>query len=130
LILGIGIDLVEIPRMKVAYDRRPTRLARRICTSKELDRLDGEKDKALSLAVFFGVKEAVMKALGTGMRGVGWKEIETSADLEGPVEDILTGRALAVARRKGATRYCFSVTMSDEVVLATVLLSTVDPKPG
>lgn len=113
--------------MKAAYNRRPARLAHRICNSRELERLQREKNQALSLAAIFGVKEAVMKALGTGMRGVGWKEIDTSAAPEGQVEDILVGRALGVARRKRATHYCFSVTMSKEVLLATVLLSEEEP---
>ena len=109
--------------MKAAYHRRPTRLARRVCTAGELEGLTREKHPYLSLAAAFGVKEAVMKALGTGMRGVGWKEIDSSVDPEGPVEDLLSGRALAVARRRGATGYCLSVAISDELVLATVLLS-------
>lgn len=109
--------------MKAAYDRHPTRLPRRICTPGELGRVTREKQPFLKLAAMFGVKEAAMKALGTGMRGVGWKEIDSSAAQEGPVEDLLMGRALAVARRRGATRYCISVTLSGEVALATVLLS-------
>ncbi len=123
MIRGIGIDLVEVSRMKAAYDRRPARLARRVCTAGELAGLTREKHPYLSLAAAFSVKEAVMKALGTGMRGVGWKEIDSSVNQEGPVEDLLSGRALAVARRRGATRYSLSVTRSVEVVLATVLLS-------
>jgi holo-[acyl-carrier protein] synthase len=78
---------------------------------------------ASRLSVIFGVKEAVMKALGTGMRGVGWKEIDTLGAEEGEVGHLLSARALGVARRLGATRYSFSVTRSPEIVLAAVLLS-------
>jgi holo-[acyl-carrier protein] synthase len=77
----------------------------------------------MKLAAVFAIKEAVMKALGTGMRGVGWKEIETVGGQVGPVETLLSGRALDVARRKGVEHYALSVTVSDELALATVLLS-------
>ena len=83
LIRGIGIDLVEIPRMKAAYDRRPTRLARRICTSKELERLDREKHQfgALLMATFFGVKEAVMKGLALPVQEALDQELNYAAEV-------------------------------------------------
>jgi holo-[acyl-carrier protein] synthase len=75
------------------------------------------------LSEVFAIKEAVMKALGTGMRGVGWKEIRTDVATEGPVDALLSGRALEVARRKGAERYAVSVSVSRDLAIATVLLS-------
>lgn len=123
MIRGIGIDLVEISRMKAAFDRHGDRLLRRICTPAEIDWIRREKKAAFRLASVFGVKEAVMKALGTGMRGVGWKEIDTSGASEGPVERLLNNRALRVAQRLGVRRYCFSLSVSAELVLAAVLLS-------
>lgn len=77
----------------------------------------------IKLSEVFAIKEAVMKALGTGMRGVGWKEIRTDVATEGPVDTLLSGRALKVAQRKGAERYAVSVTVSRNLAIATVLLS-------
>ena len=123
MILGIGIDLVELSRMEAAFGRRGDRLIRRICTPSEGEQVRRAREPVHKLAEVFGVKEGVMKALGTGMRGVGWQEIDTSGFSQGGVESLLDRRALAVARRLGATRYSFSVTRSAGIVLTAVLLS-------
>lgn len=123
MIKGIGIDLVELSRMAGALSRHGERLVTRICTPRETEWVGRGDDPVIRLASVFGVKEAVMKALGTGMRGVGWKEIDTFGAREGRAEDLLDRRALAVAHRLGVARYCFSVTVSGEIVLAAVLLS-------
>jgi holo-[acyl-carrier protein] synthase len=123
VILGIGIDLVELSRMEAALGRRGDRLIRRICTPSEVEQVQRAREPVRKLAEVFGVKEGVMKALGTGMRGVGWQEIDTSGSPRGGVEGLLDKRALKVARRLGATRYSYSVTLSSDIVLTAVLLS-------
>ena len=123
MILGIGIDLVELSRMEAAFGRRGDRLVRRICTPSEVEQVQHSRAPVQKLAEVFGVKEGVMKALGTGMRGVGWQEIDTSGSPQGCVESLLDRRALVVARRLGATQYSFSVTLSADIVLTAVLLS-------
>ena len=123
LVNGVGVDLVETSRMSAAYSRRGERLVRRVCTPAESEIVRLHRRPVLKLAAVFAIKEAVMKALGTGMRGVGWKEIETVGGQVGPVETLLSGRALDVARRKGVEHYALSVTVSEELALATVLLS-------
>ena len=109
--------------MAAALSRHGERLIRRICTTREMEEFHADRDATLTLASIFGIKEAVMKALGTGMRGVGWKEIDSSGASEGLVEDLLRRRALAVARSLEVTRYCFSVSVSNEIVVAAALLS-------
>ena len=111
--------------MVAAYRRRPERLPSRICNARELAIVQGHRDPPGQLAVAFGLKEAAMKALGTGMQGVGWRDIDTSADAEGIADDFLSGRGLARARRIGVGRYALSYTVSRELVIATVLLSRV-----
>lgn len=108
--------------MREAHERHGSRLVNRICTLREAAALVG-RDPALGLASIFALKEAVMKALGTGMRGVGWKEIDTTGGPVGTVEALVTGRALEVARSRGARSYSSSVTTSPDVVLAAVLLT-------
>jgi holo-[acyl-carrier protein] synthase len=117
------VDLVETSRMSSAYQRHGERLVRRVCVPTELARVLRASTPVLELSAIFAVKEAVMKALGTGMRGVGWKEIRTDTEPEGPIDHLLSGRALAVAHRRGAERYAFSVTASEELAIATVLLN-------
>ena len=109
--------------MSGAYSRRGERLVRRICVQEESEAVLRNKRPVIKLSEIFAIKEAVMKALGTGMRGVGWKEIRTDVASEGPVEALLSGRALDVARRRGAKRYAVSVTVSRDLAIATVLVS-------
>lgn len=109
--------------MAAAYSRHGDRLAKRICTPTEIVQMSGEKDLPVELAAIFGVKEAVMKALGTGMRGVGWQEIDTSSASAGSVNALLCRRALDVAHRLGVNHYTYSVTVSGDIVLAAAVLS-------
>ena len=78
----IGIDIVEIPRIKGALERWGERFLQRIYTSQEIAYCRG---RAPQLASRFAAKEAVMKALGTGIRGVGWREVEVD-DLQAVVQ--------------------------------------------
>ncbi len=109
--------------MAAAYSRHGDRLTRRICTSAEMVQMSQAKDVPRKLAAIFGVKEAVMKALGTGMQGVGWQEIDTSSASVGRVDSLLCRRALDVARRLGVSQYTFSVTVSGDIVLTAAVLS-------
>ncbi len=109
--------------MSGAYSRHGERLVRRVCVPTESVLVLRDARPVIKLSAVFAIKEAAMKALGTGMRGVGWKEIRTDTEPEGPVDLLLSGRALSVAQRRGAERYTFSVTVSDELAIATVLLN-------
>jgi holo-[acyl-carrier protein] synthase len=68
--LSTGIDIVEIPRFEKALSRWGERFLERVYTANELTICQG---RVPELAARFAAKEAVMKALGTGMRGVGWR---------------------------------------------------------
>ena len=68
----IGVDIIEIDRIQKTVARWGERFLRRVYTDAELELYK----KAESLAVRFAGKEAAVKALGTGMRGIGWKDIE------------------------------------------------------
>jgi len=77
VIFGIGIDLVEIARIRASFDRFGTRFTRRIYTERETSFCESLADKLPSYAARFAAKEAFSKALGTGLRGVvAWREIE------------------------------------------------------
>ena len=76
-----GVDIIEIPRIKAVADRYGERFLRRIYTEGEVAYCRG---RAPQLATRFAAKEAVMKALGTGIRGVRWKDIEIARKPGGP----------------------------------------------
>ena len=85
-----GVDIIEIPRIKSVADRYGERFLRRIYTEREVAYCRG---RAPQLASRFAAKEAVMKALGTGIRGVRWRDIEIARKPGGPPTVVLHGTA-------------------------------------
>lgn len=75
MIFGIGTDIIEIKRVKKAIARNP-QFAERLFTEQELEYYRQKNMKAQHVAGGFSAKEAVLKALGTGLRGFKWKDIE------------------------------------------------------
>lgn len=127
-VLGTGIDAVEIDRVRVACTRTPgllTRLytdgERAFCTSR-----DGELRFA-RLAARFAAKEAAAKALGTGVRGLRWRDIEVVSDELGKPDVVLHGGAAARAEALGVQRVHLSITTSLDLAMAQVLLEGRDP---
>ena len=87
---SVGVDIIEIPRVAEALARWGDRFLRRVYTSREVAFCRG---RVPELAARFAAKEAVSKALGTGMRGVAWREIEVCPDRRGKPHVYLHGRA-------------------------------------
>ncbi|HYE83337.1 MAG TPA: holo-ACP synthase [Clostridia bacterium] len=81
MIFGIGTDIIEIKRIKKAIARSP-KFIERLFTEQEMEYYRKKEMKAQHIAGGFSAKEAVLKALGTGLRGFRWKDIEI---LRGPV---------------------------------------------
>ncbi len=118
MILRTGIDLIEIGRIQQAWERYGERFLHRIFTAAERKACAG---KAESLAARFAAKEAVSKALGTGIGEVGWLEIEiVGSEVEAP-RVCLHGRAEEVARQLGLTEWSVSLTHSREMAAAMVV---------
>ncbi len=113
-----GIDIVEIGRIKGAVARRGERFLHRLYTEAEL-RLC--RNRAPALAVRFAAKEAVMKALGTGAKGVGWREVEILSLSSGKPVVRLYGRALRRAQELRLNSLAVSLTHSREYALASVV---------
>jgi holo-[acyl-carrier protein] synthase len=116
--LATGIDLVEVARLERAIERHGDRFLRRIFTRRELSLVGG---KTTSLAARFAAKEAVAKALCTGIGEVAWLEIEV---LHGPnKEPLLTlhGRAKALAEEKEL--HTWSLSLSHTADLATAMVT-------
>jgi holo-[acyl-carrier protein] synthase len=112
MIVGIGTDILQIKRMREAWERTP-KLAQRILTPTELDDCTNTTDPALFLAKRFAAKEAVSKALGTGIgRGVSWQHIEIVKDENGrPLVELTAG---AEERAKALAIHNLQLSYSDE----------------
>lgn len=74
MIYGVGVDLLRGERMQAAWQRFGDRLARKLLMPEELERFARARKPARSLAMAFAAKEATVKALGTGFRGVGYRD--------------------------------------------------------
>ncbi len=113
----IGVDIIEIARIEKAVAQWGDRFLHRIYTDTEL-RL--YRQKSSSLAARFASKEAVMKLLGTGIKGVSWKEIETLHHPSGKPLVTLYGRAQTEAERLGLKGIAVSLSHSREYAVAMV----------
>ena len=113
----IGVDIIEIVRIEKAVAQWGDRFLHRIYTDAEL-RL--YRRKSSSLAARFASKEAVMKLLGTGIKGVSWKEIETLHHPSGKPLVNLYDRAQTEAERLGLKGIAVSLSHSREYAVAMV----------
>jgi holo-[acyl-carrier protein] synthase len=121
-IIGLGFDATDIPRVREVLERYGDRFLRRIYTDAEVEYCTHQRDPVPSLAGRFAAKEAAMKALGTGhSRGVLWKDIEVRRH-GGPPELRLTAGALRRFESLGARRSLLTITHSDALAMAQVLL--------
>ena len=112
-----GIDIIEISRIKLAMARWGERFLRRIYTEAELQIC---RNKPQALAVRFAGKEAIMKLLGTGVRGVCWRDIEILAHPTGKPLINLYGGALKQSRRLCLSDIAISLSHSNEYAVASV----------
>ena len=118
-----GIDIVEISRIQKAIERWGSRFLQRIYTSAELTLC---RNKPQSLAVRFAGKEAVMKLLGTGIRGVSWRDIEILAHPSGKPMLKLYGGAKREASRLGLNDIAISLAHTDEYAIASAFSTSRD----
>jgi holo-[acyl-carrier protein] synthase len=123
MVVGSGIDLVEIGRIQHSLDRYGSRFLDRVYTAEEQAYCLRKRNAAESLAARFAAKEAGAKALGTGIsRGVNWLEIEVIREPGGRPGLQFRGRAAEVARRLGAHRSALSITHTAALAMASVVL--------
>jgi holo-[acyl-carrier protein] synthase len=124
MIVGIGIDTIQIARIRASIERYGEHFLNRIFTAEEQAYcLRKQKKAAESFAARFAAKEASAKALGTGIsRGVSWLEIEVSR-LPGQRPELkLHGRAAERAKELGVTHVALSLTHTQTEAMATVLM--------
>ena len=124
MIVGIGTDLVHIPRIQTLLDKHGDKIAARILSDSEFDAFQHVKNQAGFLAKRFAAKEAVSKALGTGFSsGITWKDIElTHLDTGQPII-ILHAKAQDVASSLGTQSVHISLSDEAGLVSAFAVLS-------
>ena len=127
-IIGTGLDATEIDRIEEAIKRYGERFIRRVFTAGEIAYCQAKRDFAPSFAARFAAKEAAMKALGTGhSRGVYWTGIEVYR-LGGPPQLRFHAGAAARFQAMGATGSLLTLTHSQELAIAHVLLVRDHPR--
>ena len=121
VLIYVGVDIIEIDRIAKVRDKFPVRFLQKIFTHGEQQYCRG---RAPHMAGRFAAKEAVMKALGTGTRGVGWREIEVVRRPGTAPEIVLHGRAATRARTIGTRRVAISISHSRNFAVASVVIES------
>jgi holo-[acyl-carrier protein] synthase len=123
MIIGMGTDLAEVSRLRAAIERRGDAFLHRVYTASEIAYCERFRNPFERYAGRFAVKEAVMKALGTGWsHGVRWVDIETVRLASGKPTLALHGATRAIADAMGVKNIVVSITHSGDMALAQVIL--------
>lgn len=120
-ILRNGVDVIEIYRFEAAVSRHGKRFLERIFTKKELLECG---PLVSSLAVRFAAKEAVAKAMGTGIGDVSWREIEISRAESGAPVLKLYGAAASLAEFQGLKYWAISLSHSRTLAIASIVATS------
>jgi holo-[acyl-carrier protein] synthase len=127
-VIGIGIDMVEVCRIEKAIGRHNGAFERRVFTDSELEYCNSKRRPGMHLAARFGVKEAVMKAFGTGWTGgVSWKDVEVLRGEKGRPEVALTGRLGEIADEMGGIETLISFSHDGGFAIAQALIKKKGP---
>jgi holo-[acyl-carrier protein] synthase len=125
MILGTGIDLAEVPRVRASIERYGERFLRRVYTEKEIAYVERKANKYERYAARFAAKEAGMKAIGTGWRnGIRWQDFEVVNLPSGRPTLTFRGVAAEYARRLGVVNVQLSLTHTADLGMAFVILES------
>lgn len=125
MIVGTGIDIAEVPRIRQAMERFGDRFVHRIYTAGEIRYCDSKANRVERYAARFAAKEAAMKALGTGWNhGVRWRDCEVARLPGGRPTILFHGKAAEIAAKLGVKHAALSITHTAEQALAQVLLES------
>jgi holo-[acyl-carrier protein] synthase len=121
-IAGIGVDVVEIARVTAAIERHGDRFLQRVFTAGEMAYCGRMKPAMACYAARFAVKEAVAKALGTGIGAdLGWLDIDVQRKSTGAPFIVLTGAGAEFAKRRGITEVLVSLSHSESYAVAQAI---------
>lgn len=122
MILGTGVDLVDVERIAQAVARHGDRFLQRVFTPGEIAYCDSSAaHRASRLAARFAAKEAALKALGIGLREVKWTDMEVTRDEQGKPSLRLSGRLAEIAAHRGVTRLHLSLSHTKQYAIAQVV---------
>jgi len=119
-VLGVGTDLVEVDRFRLAMKRRK-KLGERLFSDDERAYAERHRDPAPRLAARFAAKEAVMKALGVGLGAFKLRDVEVARRRSGAPQLVLRGKAAALAEDQGVTGWHLSLTHTDSMAMAVAV---------
>jgi holo-[acyl-carrier protein] synthase len=122
-IVGTGIDICEVARVREAIERFGQRFLKRVFTRSEREYCESKRNSVERYAARFAAKEAAMKAIGTGLRrGVTWQDFEVGREPGGRPTMIFKGKGAEFAAKLGTTRAALSITHTKDQALAQVIL--------
>jgi holo-[acyl-carrier protein] synthase len=123
MIKGIGIDLVDLERLRQVLARHGARFVDRVLTAAERDFCHAHRDPVPHIAARFAAKEAALKALGTGLAsGIRWADLEVERGTDGAPSLLLRGAAERLARERGVRTAHLSLTHDRATAAAVVVL--------
>lgn len=123
MIVGMGVDIIEVPRVRAAIERFGDRFLTRLFTPDEIRYCESKANKYERFAARFAAKEAALKAIGTGLsRGISWQDVEVVREPSGRPTLSFTGKAGEFAARLGARRSSVSLSHTEQVAFAQVIL--------
>lgn len=119
MIIGIGVDIVNIQRIEKAVERHGEMFIEKVFTEEEVSALKGEKLMSANLAARFAAKEAVLKALGTGMsNGIGFRDVEVTREKGESPEITLYGKAKELAESLGVKKVHLTLSHDGGIAVA------------
>lgn len=116
--IGVGIDIIEVDRVRKVYEHHGERFLQRVYTEHEIQQCRG---KVTRLAGRFAAKEAISKALGTGLHGVAWREMEIVQLRSGRPTVTLHGRAKQRAEQLGISAFDVSIADLAQISIAIAI---------
>lgn len=123
MIVGTGIDIIEVPRVAAAIERFGRRFVQRLFTPAEIRYCESKANKAERYAARFAAKEAGLKAIGTGWKGgIAWTEVEVRREPGGRPTLAFSGKAAEFAARLGVKRASLSLSHTKDQAIASVIL--------
>ncbi|SJZ34485.1 holo-ACP synthase [Selenihalanaerobacter shriftii] len=123
MIYGIGVDIVEVKRIEQSLKKHDERFKEKIFTDGEVDYCLKSNNAAIHFAARFAAKEAIVKALGTGLRNMKWTDIEIIKDELGKPEVKLHDKAKKIAQSLGIKKLLISLSHTDEYAVAQAMAS-------
>jgi holo-[acyl-carrier protein] synthase len=129
VIKGLGVDIVEIDRMRRALARHP-RMKERIFSADERAYCDKRNKPEVHYALRFAAKEAVLKALGTGFTGMSFQDVEVVRDVGGRPSPRLHGRAAQIADEIGVVEMHLSLSYTHTTAVASAVAITEREEPA